>query len=88
MDYYQISIRLKDCLKIGFVTHDGHFEFLRMLFRLTNAPRIFQMVMYKILDYLSLVCIFIDDVLIFSDTYNEHIKHVQTVLDLLLSNGA
>lgn len=70
--YYQIPIKPSDQGKTGIVTHKGHFEFTRMPFGLTNAPRIFQAAMIQILGHLSFVKIFLDDVLIFSQSLEEH----------------
>ena len=54
----------------------GVYEFLRMLFGLCNAPVMFQHLMQNCLGELNLTCalIYLDDIVIFSDTEKEHVK--------------
>ena len=74
--------------KTAFRTHDGHYEFLAMLFRLTNTPSTFQSLMNDIFCFalLRYVLVFFDDILIFSKTWAEHMEHLKTIFHTLLTN--
>ncbi|OAA35974.1 pol protein [Beauveria brongniartii RCEF 3172] len=75
--------------KTAFRTTRGHFEYLVMPFGLTNAPATFQTmidsVLRKQLD--KFVVVYLDDILIYSDTLEEHKKHAHEVLQTLQSNN-
>ena len=72
----------------SFVTPFGQFEFLRMRFGLSQAPRTFQKCMHRILGHLPFVKIFLDDILIFSTTIEDHKEHVMKTLEALKRAGA
>ena len=73
-DYHQLRVRDPDISKITFVSRYRSYEFLVMPFGLTNAPAVFMDLMNRIFrDYLNqLVIVFIDDILVFSETQEEH----------------
>ena len=83
--YHQIRVREADIAKTAFVTRYGSFEYLVMPFGLCNAPATFQRIMNTILrDGLDkFVLVFLDDILIFSRTKEEHEKHIRQILDRL-----
>ena len=83
--YHQIRVREADIAKTAFVTRYGSFEYLVMPFGLCNAPATFQRIMNTILrDGLDkFVLVFLDDILIFSRTKEEHERHIRTILERL-----
>ena len=87
--YWQIVIDEDDKHKTAFTTSDGHFEFNRMPFGLTNAPATFQHLMNQVLRpaLKKFALVYLDDVILFSQTVNEHIKHISIVFDLLRRAG-
>lgn len=79
--FHQILLKPGEEFKTAFQTHVGHFEFRVMPFGLTGAPRTFQDAMNSTLaPFLrKFVLVFFDDILIFSKSYEEHIKHLEQV---------
>ncbi|GBG73732.1 hypothetical protein CBR_g17072 [Chara braunii] len=83
--YHQIEVDPADQHKTAFKTHDGLYEFTVMPFGLTNAPATFQSLMDKILreQIGRFVVVYLDDILIFSKSMEEHLKHLEEVLTIL-----
>ena len=87
--YHQIRLHSHDTNKTTFRTHDGHFEFLVMLFSLTNAPLTFQATMNRLFSAFlcKFVIVFFDDILVYSSSFADHIGHLVSVLDKLSSHN-
>jgi hypothetical protein len=86
--YHQLEIWESDIPKTAFRTWYGLYEYTVMSFGLTNAPAYFTYLMNKVfIEYLDRsVVVFIDDMLIFSKTMEEHEEHLRLVLEKLRSN--
>ena len=85
LGYHQIKIRPEDVPKIAFSTWCGLYQYLVMSFGLTNAPAYFMYLMNSVfmpkLD--KFMVVFIDDILIYSETAEEHEEHLRVVLSRL-----
>jgi hypothetical protein len=83
--YHQLKIRESDIPKTAFRTRYGLYEYTVMSFGLTNAPAYFIYLMNKVfMEYLDkFVVVFIDDIIIFSKTEEEHENHLRMVLENL-----
>ncbi|WVZ70304.1 hypothetical protein U9M48_018980 [Paspalum notatum var. saurae] len=83
--YHQMKIRPLDIPKTAFITRFGLYEYTVMSFSLTNAPAYFMNLMNKVfMEYLDkFVVVFIDDILIYSKTEEEHEEHLRLVLQKL-----
>jgi hypothetical protein len=85
LGYYQLRIRHEDVPKIAFVTRYGQREFTVMPFGLTNALAYFMNLMNKVFmeELDKFVIIFINDILVYSRSAEEHGQHLKIVLGKL-----
>ena len=87
MGYHQIRISKDDQYKTAFSILGRKFEYLRMPFGMRNAPFLFQQAMKSILGNERNVCIFLDDILIYSKDKHEHTKDLIRILKILNTNN-
>ena len=83
--YHQLRVKEDDIPKIAFQTRYGHYEFLVMPFGLPNAPTVFMDLMNRVFhEYLDrFAIVFIDDILVYSKSQEEHEEHLRMVLQIL-----
>ena len=85
--YWQVQLHPDSRAKSAFVTHQGLYEFRVMPFGLKNAPAVFQRLMQKVLMGLNpetghdFVDVYLDDILVFSETFEAHLLHLRQVLE-------
>ena len=87
--YWQVEVEEKDRGKTAFSTREGHYEFNVMPFGLTNAPSTFQRLMECVLAGMTYeqCLIYLDDIIVFSTSFEQHLQRLQTVFELLEKAG-
>ena len=80
-----MKIRTRDIPKTTFITRYGQYEFTVVSFGLTNSPAYFMNMMNKVFmeELDKFVVVFIDDILVYSATTEEHEQHLRVVLEKL-----
>jgi hypothetical protein len=82
--YHQLKVQECDILKTAFILRYGMYEFTVMSFELTNAPAYFMYLMNKVfMEYLDKFMVFIDDILVYSRSEEEHEGLLRLVLQKL-----
>ena len=83
--YHQVRIRDEDINKTAFRTRYGHYEFTLVPFGLSNAPAVFMCLMNGVFgNYLDkFIIVFLDDILVYSKTEEEHEQDLRLVLQVL-----
>ena len=77
--YYHIALGKDSRAKTAFVTPFGKYEFLQVPFGLAQAPAFFQHLTNKVLDNCSLAMMYLDDIIIFSNSEEEHLAHIEEI---------
>jgi len=87
--FWQIEVKEEDRKKTAFTCEFGHYEFNRLPFGLCNAPASFQTTMNIALDDVLYhhAMVYLDDIIIFSHSIEEHIEHVDQVITLISKAG-
>lgn len=82
--FYQVEMDSADIHKTAFNVENGHYEFLRMPMGLKNSPSTFQRVMDNLLKDLQSIClVYLDDIIVFSTSLQEHILNLEKVFKRL-----
>lgn len=86
--YFQVRVDEEDMEKTAFSTDHGHYEWVVMPFGLTNAPSTFQRMMNQVLAPFinKFVQVYLDDIIIYSSSVEEHYHHLRKILQLLREN--
>ena len=85
--YWQIKVHANSQEKTAFTTHQDLFEFRVMPFGVMNAPAVFQQLMQRVLSGLQSVSVYLDDVIVYSATLEEHVSHLRIVFGRLRTAG-
>lgn len=87
--FFQIPVATRDIPKTAFLCHQGTFQFKRMPFGVAGGPATFQALMDKVLDGVKhRYCMaFLDDVLVFSESFEDHVVHLRDVLHRIAEAG-
>ena len=81
--YYHIALGKDSRAKMAFVTPFGKYKFLQVPFGLAQAPTYFQHLMNQVLDNCSFAVTYLDDIIIFSETKEEHLSHIEEIFQRL-----
>jgi hypothetical protein len=87
--FHQIQINEADREKTAFRTHKGLHQYKRMPFDLKSGPAVFQRLMDRVLGRFKwqIALVYIDDIIIYSKTFDDHVKDIKTILGLVAKSG-
>ena len=87
--YHQVEVRPEDADKTAFICRDGLYRFVTMPFGLCDAPATFQRLMDMILSGLNFdIClVYLDDIIVFSNTTENHLERLALVLSRIQASG-
>ena len=85
--YYHVALGKDSRAKTAFVMPFGKYEFLMVPFGLAQAPAYFQLLMNQVLEGLSFAMTYLDDIIIFSNSEEEHLLHLEEVFHRLRKAG-
>ena len=85
--YYHIALGKDSRAKTAFVMPFGKYKFLMVPFGLAQAPAYFQLLMNQVLEGLTYAMTYLDDVIIFSNSEEEHLLHLEEVFHQLRRAG-
>lgn len=88
--FWSIPLRIEDRRKTGFVTQEGQFQWTCLPFGLKTSPAIFQRILSNIIRKHKLsdfTVNYIDDILIFSKSFEEHVEHLSQLLEAIMKEG-
>src|ERR1700733_15114426 len=87
--FNQLNMHKNSQEMTAFRIHNGLYEFLRLPFGIQSGPAVFQRIMNEVLaPWLWIfVLVYIDDIITYSKTFEEHLKHVDTVLQDVIKAG-
>ena len=86
--FWQVQSTEEDRCKTAFTVPFGHYEWNVMPFGLKNAPLEFQNIMNDIFNpYTHFTIVYIDDFLVYSNSIEQHFKHLHTFLHVMKKNG-
>lgn len=87
--YHQVAMHERDRPKTAFTTPFGLYEYVRMPFGVCNGPATFQRLMQATMSDLifQMLLVYLDDILVFSETFDEHLQRLETVLRRLAETG-
>ena len=88
--FWSIPLRIEDRQKTGFITQEGYFQWTCLPFGLKTSPAIFQRILSNIIRKYNLTDFsenYIDDILIFSESFEDHIEHIEKVIKAKVNEG-